>query len=97
MTSTNDDSQAIVYAVDRDERTMHEIWADGSDDEIIYAFSLGQNIPLPNGNRIANYGSAGVVREVDPNEVVVWELKGGTAGAVAFAGVTPFTDFYTMQ
>jgi hypothetical protein len=97
MTSTNDDSEAIVYAVDRDARTMHEIWADGSDDGILYAFSLGQNIPLPNGNRIANYGSAGVVREVDPNEVVVWELKGGTGGTVAFAAVKPFTDFYTMQ
>jgi hypothetical protein len=97
MTSTNDGSEAIVYSVDRDARTMHEIWADGSNDGILYAFSLGQNIPLPNGNRIANYGSAGVVREVDANEVIVWELKGGTGGAVAFAAVMPFTDFYTMQ
>ncbi len=97
MTSTNANSEAIVYSVDRDARTMHEIWNDGDDDEILYAFSLGQNIPLANGNRICNYGSAGVVREVDANEVVVWELKGGTGGEVAFAAVKPFTDFYAMQ
>jgi hypothetical protein len=96
MTSTTSNSEAIVYEVDRDARVMKQVWADGNNDDI-YAFSLGQNIPLANGNRIANYGSAGVVREVDANETIVWELKGGTGGEVAFAAVRAFTDFATMR
>ncbi|MEC8379247.1 MAG: aryl-sulfate sulfotransferase [Myxococcota bacterium] len=55
---------------------MVPIWSHG-EGEGITGNVLGQATRLSNGNTLVNYGGAGLMQEVTPDNVVVWELYTG--------------------
>ncbi len=94
MITTDDDikeTTAVEYAVDDDARSLDEIWSHG-DGEGIYVLVQGTARDLSNGNRLINFGSSGIVREVTIDNEVVWEME-VLAGA-AFGNTVPFVDLW---
>ncbi|MBN1336504.1 MAG: aryl-sulfate sulfotransferase [Deltaproteobacteria bacterium] len=85
-------SMAVEYEVDDTEQLLREVWryqdADG-----VYAQHQGGVRVLSNGNRIVNFGSAGVLQEVTRDGDVVWEIRGGTGAG--FGATESFSSFYT--
>jgi hypothetical protein len=65
-------TRAVEYTIDRTAQTITPTWAfeDG-----VRATFMGQFFRLENGNRLINYGSAGVIQEVTPSGEVVWEVQ----------------------
>ena len=66
-------SGAIEYEIDEAMRTFHPIWSYGFDLGLTTT-SLGGAQRLHNGNTLVNFGASGLVQEVTPDGVVVWEL-----------------------
>jgi hypothetical protein len=100
LTSTaNDVTRGLVYSMDFETQTYTQIWSHGdpgnSYDEQ-FAFALGENHLLPNGNRLINFGSAAVLREVTPDDEVVWEMTASPVD-IWIGSVVPFTDFYAYE
>ena len=63
---------AVEYSIDREAGILTPIWRyDGG----ISSNYMGQFSRLSNGNRLINYGAAGVIQEVTPEGEVVWELQ----------------------
>jgi len=94
MLSTDEEVKqtwAVEYLVDPDARVLREVWRHG-DDESIYAQYQGGVRILSNGNRLVNFGSAGVLQEVTEDGDVVWEVRGGTGAA--FGATRAFESFY---
>jgi hypothetical protein len=94
MITTDDEARetsAVEYAVDDGAQTMDEVWSHG-DGEGLYVLVQGTARDLSNGNRMVNFGSSGVVREVTLEGEVVWELS-VRAGA-AFGNTVPFSDLW---
>lgn len=87
-------SGAAEYTIDDDRRNLTEIWQYGLDGDL-RTQSLGQGIPLENGDVLVSYGGTGVIQEVTPAGDVVWELK--TAFGSAFGNVEMFDDFYAPR
>ncbi len=85
-------SQAVEYEVDEEAGLLREVWRHGGGDQPIMAQYQGGVQVLANGNRLVNFGSAGVLREVTVEGDVVWELR-GSAGA-AFGAVEAMGSFY---
>ncbi len=85
------ETTAVEYAIDDDAQTLDEIWSHG-DGEGIYVLVQGTARDLDNGNRLINFGSSGLVREVTIEGDVVWELS-ARAGA-AFGNTVPFSDLW---
>jgi hypothetical protein len=74
MTALNqnpDGAVAVEYAIDRVSKTLQIDWMLKTDINVKY---LGQFFRLENGNRIINYGSAGIIQEVTEGGEVVWEV-----------------------
>ncbi len=97
MMSTEDGTRqtmAAEYALDEATGTMERIWTHG-DGENIYVVVQGTARVLPNGNRMINFGSAGVVRELDPNGDIVWEMV--ALAGTAYGNTLPFDDFYDVH
>lgn len=84
-------SGAIEYAIDDDRGVISEIWSSGLDGTM-RSKSLGQVIPLQNGNRLVSLGASGVIREVTLEGDVVWQVE--TPSGWGFANAWPFDDFY---
>lgn len=94
MITTDDkvnETTAVEYAIDDDERTLEEIWSHG-DGEGIHVLVQGTARELDNGNRLINFGSSGLVREVTPEGDVVWEMS--VRVGFAFGNTVPFSDLW---
>ena len=67
----------LEFELDRDHQIATEIWrfGEGLTD---WPACKGEVFPVPGGNRLLNYGSAGVIREVTPNLEVAWDVKWDT-------------------
>ena len=95
MATTNPDpnggSGAIEYAIDDDRRTITEVWS-SSLDGTQRTRALGQAIRLQNGNTLVSLGASGMLREVTPDDDVVWQVE--TPPGWGFGNVWSFDDFY---
>ena len=100
MTSTPNDgiTRGVVYHMDYATNTYSEVWSHGvgSGYEPVYAFALGENHELANGNRLINFGSGAVIREVTPDDEVVWELR-ALPKDIWIGSVEAFSDFYAYE
>ncbi|MDG1482477.1 MAG: aryl-sulfate sulfotransferase [Myxococcota bacterium] len=63
---------AIEYEIDEEAKTLTPVW---THDAGIRSNFMGQFHRLENGNRLINYGSAGIIQEVTESGEVVWELQ----------------------
>ena len=93
MTTTMGGTFGVEYAIDRDAKTIEQVWSHGQDQNIL-AVVLGEVDELPNGNRFVSYGMGGLVQEVNPDGQVVWELQARQA-VDRIASVRFFDDFYS--
>jgi hypothetical protein len=100
MTATPNDgiTRGLVYNMDYATNTYTQVWShgDGPGYDPVYAFALGENHELANGNRLVSFGSAAVLREVTPDDEVVWELHASPKD-IWIGSVEAFTDFYTYE
>lgn len=64
----------IELALDRENQVAKEIWryGEGLGD---WPACKGEVFPVEGGNRLVNYGSAGIIREVTKDGEVAWDLK----------------------
>jgi hypothetical protein len=64
----------IEFELDRDNKIATEIWryGEGLTD---WPAVKGEVFPVAGGNRLVNYGAAGIIREVTPDLEVAWEVK----------------------
>lgn len=85
-------SGGIAYTLDDTTHTLHATTEVGFD--VGYTtFALGQFTPLDDsGAALVNYGTSGVVAEVEASGAVVWQLE--TDEGTLFANVHPFAGFY---
>jgi hypothetical protein len=77
---TDDDPDALVreYTVDPATETLTQIWSYGAGDDID-AVNAGEAHRLANGNTLHNTGTTPRVREITPDDRVVWDVAwGGT-------------------
>jgi hypothetical protein len=100
LTTTADAvTRGAVYSLDYQSKTYTEVWSHGDPGKgypSLFAFALGENHLLPNGNRLINFGSAAVLREVTPEGEVVWEMTASPKD-VWIGSVEPFNDFYAYE
>ena len=87
---TTEASGAIEYELREGE--LHQVWAHDLPGGQERAIALGQAQRLDNGNTFITYGTAGVLREVDPQGQVVWEALADPGHA--FAQVRLVEDWY---
>lgn len=78
-------NKAAEYRVNEEDGILEEVWSFG-DAVSTHSVADGQARRLENGNTLISWSSAGVVREVNPEGEVVWEmtLDAGSALAGAF-------------
>ena len=64
----------IEFELDRDNRIATEIWryGDGLKD---WPACKGEAFPVDGGNRLVNYGTAGLIREITADAEVAWDVK----------------------
>ncbi len=86
-----DETTAVEYEVDHDAQLLREVWSHG-DGEGFSVLIQGTARDLPNGNRLVNLGSEGVIREVTYEGEVVWEMSALAGSAVG--NTIPFPDMY---
>jgi Arylsulfotransferase (ASST) len=74
-THTADESEQRFreYEVDAENQVLRQVWSYGEGEDL-YAIHHGEVVRLPNGNRLLNYGTDGVIRELGPDDSIVWEL-----------------------
>ncbi|MCP4606406.1 MAG: hypothetical protein GY847_38845 [Proteobacteria bacterium] len=95
--SSDSESQHLFleYRIDESQETIEEIWryGDGVSD---YAKYSGEAVLLANGNRLLNYGTGGVIREVTSDKETAWEVVWDAAFSDErnnkFIGHTVFID-----
>jgi len=61
------------YEVDAANQTLHQVWSYGEGEDL-FAIHHGEAVRLDNGNTLLNYGTDGVIRELDPQGEIAWEL-----------------------
>ncbi len=73
QTPTPNQHAFIEFEIDRPNQRLVERWryTDGPE----WARSKGMAIRLENGNTLANYGTAGVIREITPNKQTAFYVK----------------------
>ena len=79
LTSTNEwegveQTWASEFLVDDSTGTLTEIWNYGRGEEL-YAYALGEARRYENGNTLVNFGTAGVLHEVDAEGGLVWAME----------------------
>jgi hypothetical protein len=85
------ESLVLELVVDDANQTVDIVWRYG-EGLGFFANVQGSGMRLDNGNTLINWGAAGVIQEVTPDKVVVWE---GSFGIGNFAGlVRPLATFY---
>ncbi|MFT5680347.1 MAG: hypothetical protein ACI8RZ_001253 [Myxococcota bacterium] len=65
-------TRVVEYDISDPDQTITPIWSYDSD---IRSNFMGQFFRLSNGNRLVNFGSAGIIQEVTEDGEVVWELQ----------------------
>ncbi len=67
----------IELALDRDNQIAKEIWrfGEGLTD---WPAVKGEAFPVQGGNRLVNYGSAGIIREITKDLKIAWDVKWDT-------------------
>ncbi|MFT4978533.1 MAG: hypothetical protein ACI8S6_004443 [Myxococcota bacterium] len=65
-------TRVVEYDIDDQAQTISPTW---SYDSGIRSNFMGQFFRLSNGNRLINFGSAGIIQEVTDSGEVVWELQ----------------------
>jgi hypothetical protein len=97
-TTANEVTRGVVYELDFNTKTYTEVWShgDGAGYDPEYALALGENHLLANGNRLINFGSGAVLREVTPDDEVVWQLEASPAD-IWLGSVQVFSDFYAYE
>jgi hypothetical protein len=85
------ETTAVEYAVDDDAQTIDEIWSHG-DGEGHNVLVQGTARDLANGNRMINFGSVGLIREVTLDNEIVWEMS--AFAGYAFGNTVPFSDLW---
>ena len=84
----------IEFAIDRENETLTEVWRYAEGPE--WPRSRGMAIRLANGNTLGNYGSAGVIREITPDNQTVFhvtfDIAGGNDAYNKLVGNTFFID-----
>lgn len=63
----------LEFTLDREKRIATESWRYG-EDLLDWPRWKGEVFPVPNGNRLLNYGCEGVIREVTPELEVAWDI-----------------------
>ncbi len=91
LISTDEETIAVEYALDPETRTMEQVWSEG-EGEGFFAISLGLARDLSNGNRLVNWGTAGLLREVTLEGETVWEVQANMGNI--FGETFLFSDFY---
>jgi hypothetical protein len=73
QTPTANQHAFLEFEIDREQRILTEVWryTDGPE----WPRSRGMAIRLENGNTLANYGTAGVIREITPDKATVFYVK----------------------
>lgn len=61
------------YALDEEAMTLRQVWEYGEGVDL-FPIHHGEAVRLEGGNTLLNYGTDGVVRELDPDGQVAWEL-----------------------
>lgn len=74
MFAADDDEsvRAVRYALDREARTIEEVWSFGEGSERPVAL-LGEVIELSDGNYLVGWGAWGILQIVSPAGEVLWE------------------------
>lgn len=91
--STPFPQMAIEYELDEVARSLRPVWSFGRDDGVV-AGTAGEAHRLASGNTLINYGDHPVIREVDPDGIVVWEVQWESGH---FLGRTVFLeDLYAL-
>jgi hypothetical protein len=64
----------IEFELDRDNQIAKEIWrfGEGLTD---WPACKGEAFPVSGGNRLVNYGAAGIIREITPDLEIAWDVK----------------------
>ena len=97
MTSNVDGSlHAIEYEVDDTNKVLTQIWSHAQD-EGIAALSMGHVQRMANGNTLMSFGSSALIREVTPDDEIVWEVKLANPAFAPFGDLTVFDSFYTAD
>lgn len=73
---SHEENGTAVIEYEWEEGQLSEVWSHGRDGQI-FGNVLGQATRLSNGNTLMNYGGAGLIQEVAPDNTVVWELYTG--------------------
>src|SRR5690606_17661640 len=63
----------IEFEIDRQTQTLTEVWRYTEGPE--WPRARGMALRLENGNTLANYGTAGVIREITPTKETVFYVK----------------------
>ena len=91
-------TRGVVYELDFPTQTYTEVWSHGDSAgyDPVYALALGENHLLSNGNRLINFGSGAILREVTPDDEVVWEMRASPTD-IWLGSVQVFSDFYAYE
>ncbi len=84
---------AVEYQVDAETDVLTEVWSYGADLDLHASYHGGARA-LSNGNRLVNFGSAGVVHEATPEGETAWAVT--TNPAVAYGSTLMVDDLYGL-
>ncbi len=73
LTPRDDDGVVREYELDEENQVLRQIWMFGAGDGIDASYA-GEAHRLPNGNTLHNTGTTPRVREITPDDQVVWDL-----------------------
>jgi len=73
QTPTPNQHAFVEFAIDRGSQTLTEVWRYTEGPE--WPRARGMAIRLANGNTLANYGTAGVIREITPDKQTAFHVK----------------------
>lgn len=95
LTTTYDETRTTIWVVEYsvDSGVTREIWSWGQDLGLT-SVAGGQAWRLPGGNTFFNAGTAGVIQEITPDGVLVWELRADLESSLVKVFPTP--DFYGL-
>ena len=84
----------IEFELDRENQIATEIWryGEGLTD---WPACKGEVFPVSGGNRIINYGTAGIIREITPDAEVAWDVKWDAEFEIPPEIRKKFDDSYT--
>jgi hypothetical protein len=64
----------MEFEIDRDNEVLMEKWTYREGDEWADAMGEAHRVPTGDGNILANYGSAGIIKEITPDKEIAWKV-----------------------